>query len=251
VPRQTFFNLPREKRQRIAELAVDEFARQSYAKFSISRFVAGAGIAKGSFYQYFEDKLDLYRWILFDHVAAQKLAFLRAHPPPEGADFFDQLEHIFLFAIKFGLAHPHLSRVAAAVWHSDPADEKMAALTSEFDQMRRTSMRAVLQQGIDGGRVRSDIDIDLGAELVAAAAGPGLDMALRRKLGVDLIEFCARPELADRFPEAEQRKLISGLLSVLRRGMQETGTPPSEGAAIDLDAVPFPRGSPATEGDLR
>ncbi len=251
MPRPTFFNLPDEKRQRIAELAIDEFARQPYAKFSISSFVARAGIAKGSFYQYFEDRLDLYRWILFDYGASQKLAFLRSHPPPEGADFFAQLEHIFLFALKFGLAHPHLSRVATAIWHHDPADEEMAALTAQRDQMGRANLRAILQQGIDSGQVRPDIDLDLSAELVITVAGPGLDMALRRKLGIDLLEFCARPELAQTFPEAEQRKLIAGVLSVLRRGLQQPGTPTADGVAIDLDAVPYPDRSSSTKGDPR
>ena len=146
MPKPTFFNLPEEKRQRIAELAADEFARQPYAKVSISRLVAEAGIAKGSFYQYFEDKLDLYRWILLDYVGAQKLAFLRAHPPPEAADFFEQLEHIFLVAIRFGLTHPRLSRVAASVWHPDATDEGLAALTAELDQMRRANMRTMLHK---------------------------------------------------------------------------------------------------------
>jgi AcrR family transcriptional regulator len=250
MPKATFLNLPDEKRRRIAELAVDEFARQPYAKVSISRLVTGAGIAKGSFYQYFENKLDLYRWLLFDYVAAQKLAFLRAHPPPAGTDFFGQLEHILLFAMRFGLAHPRLSRVAAAVWHHDPADQGLAAVTEELDQLRRANLRAILQQGVESGQVRPDIDLDLAADLVAAAAGPGLDTALRRMLGVDLIELCGRPELGHRFPGAKQRKLVAGVLSILRRGLQQPGTKPADReATIDLDTVPFLQRARPTGGD--
>jgi len=249
VPKPTFLNLPDEKRQRIAEVAVEEFARRPYAQFSISRLVAAAGIAKGSFYQYFEDKLDLYRWIVLDYLATRKLTFLRADPPPEGAGYFEQLEHIFLVALRFGLAHPHLSRAATAVWHPDPADEKMSALAAELQAMARANMRAILQQGVDGGHLRRDLDLDLGTELIVTMAGPGLDMALRRKLGVDLLEFCARPELADRFPEAEQRKLIGGLLSILREGMQPPGPPAANAATIDLDVVPFPARPSRTEGN--
>lgn len=252
MPKATFLNLPDEKRRRIAELAIDEFARQPYARVSISRLVAGAGIAKGSFYQYFENKLDLYRWLLFDYVAAQKLAFLRAHPPPAGSDFFEQLEHIFLFAMKFGLAHPRLSRVAAAVWHHDPADQELAELTEELDQLRRSNLRAILQQGVESGQVRPDIDLDLAADLLAAAAGPGLDAALRRLLGVDLIELCGRPELGHRFPEAEQRKLIAGVLSLLHRGLRQPGTRPADReATIDLEAVPFLQRARPAEGEPR
>jgi AcrR family transcriptional regulator len=252
MPKATFFNLPDEKRRRIAELAIDEFARRPYAKFSISRLVAGAGIAKGSFYQYFENTLDLYRWLLFDYVAAQKLAFLRAHPAPTGSGFFEQLEHIFLFAMKFGLAHPRLSRVAAAVWHHDPADRDLAVTTEELDRLRRANLRVILQQGVESGQVRPDIDLDLAADLLATAAGPGLDTALRRLLGVDLIELCGRPELGHRFPEAEQRKLIAGVLSILRRGLQQPGaTPADREARIDLDAVLSSQRERTTGGDSR
>jgi len=64
VPKQTFLNLPKEKREHIMKLAVKGFADFGYEKFSISRLVTDAGIAKGSFYQYFEDKDDLYEHVL-------------------------------------------------------------------------------------------------------------------------------------------------------------------------------------------
>jgi hypothetical protein len=55
---QTFSNLPEEKRQRILRIAIDEFADNDYDSASVSRIVARAGIAKGSFYQCFVDKDD-------------------------------------------------------------------------------------------------------------------------------------------------------------------------------------------------
>jgi AcrR family transcriptional regulator len=53
MPNQTFFNLAEEKREQITQVAIDEFANNDYGGGSISRIVARAGIAKGSFYQYF------------------------------------------------------------------------------------------------------------------------------------------------------------------------------------------------------
>jgi TetR/AcrR family transcriptional regulator len=54
MPKQTFFNLPDEKRDLITDVVIDEFADNDYDKVSISRIVQRAGIAKGSFYQYFD-----------------------------------------------------------------------------------------------------------------------------------------------------------------------------------------------------
>ena len=57
--KKTFYNLPEEKRQRVTEAIVDEFANVEDDKVSINRIVQKANISRGSFYQYFDDKLDL------------------------------------------------------------------------------------------------------------------------------------------------------------------------------------------------
>lgn len=64
MPKDTFYNLPQEKRERITELALEEFAQNTYHRASLSRIVERAGIAKGSMYQYFEDKFDLYLYLM-------------------------------------------------------------------------------------------------------------------------------------------------------------------------------------------
>jgi len=64
MPKQTFFNLSDEKRGHIMKAAIDAFAQYGYLEASITYIVSQAGIAKGSFYQYFEDKDDLYLHIL-------------------------------------------------------------------------------------------------------------------------------------------------------------------------------------------
>lgn len=57
--KKTFYNLPEEKRQRIIKAIVDEFSSSSTEKVSINRIVKSAKISRGSFYQYFDDKVDL------------------------------------------------------------------------------------------------------------------------------------------------------------------------------------------------
>lgn len=82
MPKETFFNLPEEKRQRILDLAIEEFAHHDYQNASISRIVAEASIAKGSFYQYFEDKADLYRYLL-NLIFQEKQRVLATIQPPD------------------------------------------------------------------------------------------------------------------------------------------------------------------------
>ncbi|MFD0897670.1 TetR/AcrR family transcriptional regulator [Loigolactobacillus binensis] len=60
MPTSTFFNLSQAKQQRLLAAAQQEFSRVPLAEASISKIVAAADIPRGSFYQYFTDKADLY-----------------------------------------------------------------------------------------------------------------------------------------------------------------------------------------------
>lgn len=62
----TFERLPEEKRNRILQAARAEFIRYSYEKTSINRILAEAEVPKGSFYQYFDDKSDLFSCCICD-----------------------------------------------------------------------------------------------------------------------------------------------------------------------------------------
>lgn len=57
--KKTFYNLSPEKRERITNAVKKEFAQNPKEKVSINRIIKEANISRGSFYQYFDDKVDL------------------------------------------------------------------------------------------------------------------------------------------------------------------------------------------------
>ena len=63
---ETFLRLPEEKRKRFLDAAWEEFSSVSFADASINQIVRRAGIARGSFYQYFRDKEDLVSYLMDD-----------------------------------------------------------------------------------------------------------------------------------------------------------------------------------------
>lgn len=60
MPMQTFFNLPEDKRKTILRAAKQEFSRVPFEEASISNIIKTAKIPRGSFYQYFYNKEDLF-----------------------------------------------------------------------------------------------------------------------------------------------------------------------------------------------
>jgi len=53
MPKETFFNLKLDKREKIETALVNEFSRTTFEKASISNIIEEAQIPRGSFYQYF------------------------------------------------------------------------------------------------------------------------------------------------------------------------------------------------------
>ncbi|MEE1061801.1 MAG: TetR family transcriptional regulator [Ruminococcus sp.] len=57
--KNTFNNLSEEKRERIINAVIEEFTEHPTDKVSINKIIQKAEISRGSFYQYFDDKVDL------------------------------------------------------------------------------------------------------------------------------------------------------------------------------------------------
>ena len=73
MPTERFYKLPEEKKKAIRDAAMEECIRVPFEKVSINKIIQNAGISRGSFYTYFEDKRDLVRYIFSD--TADKLKF--------------------------------------------------------------------------------------------------------------------------------------------------------------------------------
>jgi AcrR family transcriptional regulator len=93
LPTDTFNNLPADKKRRIFDAAVREFAARRFSESSINQMVKDAGISRGSFYQYFDGKEDLYLFVLAE-IGKEKMAVAMGKSLPEDADFFTAYLHM-------------------------------------------------------------------------------------------------------------------------------------------------------------
>lgn len=60
MPKRTFIRLDEDKKERVMRAAIGEFQARGYEGVKIEDIAQNAGVAKGSIYQYFEDKKDLF-----------------------------------------------------------------------------------------------------------------------------------------------------------------------------------------------
>jgi len=61
---QTFLNLSQEKKDRIIHAALEEFSERPFNEASITNIVKKADISRGSFYQYFGNKENIYEYLV-------------------------------------------------------------------------------------------------------------------------------------------------------------------------------------------
>ncbi len=161
MPKQTFFNLPQEKRDQILALAIEEFAENDYKNASISRIVNRAGIAKGSFYQYFADKKDLYLYLI-DVATQEKTAMLAKNQPLDvDMDVFSYIRWLLQAGLKFEFSNPKLAQIGYRAIYGDaplPTDTREV-----IEEGSMTYFRQMVQQGVEQGAINPDIDTDVAA----------------------------------------------------------------------------------------
>ncbi len=64
MPTNVFFNLNESKQDLIIQASIREFSNYSLNEVQVKRIVETANISRGSFYQYFENIEDLFRYIV-------------------------------------------------------------------------------------------------------------------------------------------------------------------------------------------
>lgn len=110
MPTSTFFHLPEEKRQRLLDAAWEEFSRTNFSNASINQIIHNARIPRGSFYQYFADKGDLFWYLLGEMHAYFANTFLNVLQDV-GGDLFAVPVRVFdRFIGRRGSADPVLGR---------------------------------------------------------------------------------------------------------------------------------------------
>ncbi|WP_352420805.1 TetR/AcrR family transcriptional regulator [Proteiniborus sp.] len=166
MPKNTFFNLPKDKINKIIEVSIDEFAEYSYNNASINRIVEAADIAKGSFYQYFEDKKDLYKYII-EEAEKKKLSYLMDVVDKQYySNYFKSLKELYLAEMKFAMNSPKLSIIILDLEKSNDNSLKREILGDTYNVNK--VYEELLLKGIDNRDISDDIDIKLNTFLLGS-----------------------------------------------------------------------------------
>ena len=214
MPTKTFLNLPAPKRAQIETAAILEFADKGLRGASVNAIVARAGIAKGSYYQYFSGMEDIFQHVL--SIARQKkLALANALGASNGRDLFAYLRWLFQVEILFELREPEL----AAIEH----EAFLQSLKSPGTEDENTPLiggasffNEFLVQGILADDVATWVDTKLAANLLGAVYHLG-NRQLIARLGENAEAL--RSGKVDIREDPLTQSLLDNLMDLLEAGL--------------------------------
>ena len=153
MPQETFFNLPDDKRNLIISAAIDQFASADYDTASINQICKKSNIAKGSFYQYFADKMDLYVYIMTLAIEEKIKFFSSVLTEFDTLSLQEQFRLLFIKGIEFAKDYPKF----AAMGEQFSKEANELAISSVIKEGNKQSESLFIQM-IDHAKSKGEID---------------------------------------------------------------------------------------------
>lgn len=211
MPQKTFLNLSEKRRKEILNVGFEEFALNDYESASLSRIISKLGLAKGSFYRYFENKLDLYTY-LCQYVNSLVTANFVRYLDGKGEDFFRDWVLFFLSLSEIEKDYPMAIRFRFKVAF-EQSSEVSQRRNTENPQNRAEFMSGVLRKYQENGLLQKDIDLGFFSLLMTF-----FNFALSEYIGIKYKIPQASPLYAIDY-EILKRE-AENLLSIIKRGAQ-------------------------------
>ncbi|WP_285730632.1 TetR/AcrR family transcriptional regulator [Nocardiopsis sp. ATB16-24] len=160
MPTPTWDRLPAAKRDAVLAAAEAEFGERGFSGASLNTISREAGISKGSLFQYFVDKADMYA-----HLA--ELASLRIRAAmeaevarlPVDTDFFGSFDALLKAWVGYFHDHPR-DRALTAATNLEPDALARAAVRDTVNRHYLEVITPLVELAHDSGQLRADTDRD-------------------------------------------------------------------------------------------
>lgn len=157
MPKETFFNLPDDKRKLIISSAMQEFSKTNYDTASINQICKKSNIPKGSFYQYFADKLDLYVYIMTLAIEEKIKFFSTAIEEFHTLTLSEQIRLLFRKGVEFAKKHPLYAALGEQFSKENNELAKLAVIKEGNKQSESLLMR-MINNAKANGEIDSKVD---------------------------------------------------------------------------------------------
>jgi len=207
MPNQTFFNLPDDKRQMIVRAAMEEFSKASYSEASTNQICKKGQMAKGSFYQYFQDKQDLYDYVMTLANSVKIEFFAKSLEQLPNMGLLDQVKLVYVKGVEFARKHPMYAALGDKFSKETDEAAKSAVLEGTVQQAG-TFFEVLIQQGKSRGEI---------VESVSTVALAKLLQTLNQTVYEHMLEQYGSVDYEHH--EKEMHVFVEELLDILANGV--------------------------------
>lgn len=166
MPKQTFYNLEKDKKDRLIEACLEEFSSYTFTDSSINRIIKNAEISRGSFYQYFEDKEDCYMEVL-GMIAQEKYALFKDVVSYESHGVFDDNLNMLKQVRVWMEAQPRYYKIGILMQKDD---SDFIRKLNEKNPSMKDYFIYLIKKDQDKGLIRKEIDPNLLSEVLTSTS---------------------------------------------------------------------------------
>ena len=211
MPKDTFYNLPFEKQEKVMRSAISEFINQGFEKANVGAIAKNAGVAKGSMYQYFENKRELFlfsvRWSMEFLVKKYDKYITLKDKELSVFDFFYQNAKDMWLQMRDERELVIFIQDVFLGKYNSLSDESMTYMIKLSDEYLLNLIKA----GKNNGSIRKDIDDNILSLFITGVSFKIKEYLMKkaRNLGEDIVD--------EDFEVYE--KEIKAMIELLKNGM--------------------------------
>ncbi len=165
MPLKTFQNIPKDKQDRVLRSAQIEFAAYGFHKANIEDICQRAGISNGALYKYFKNKSDLYKAVIARQVEG-KDEYMRC-VVSSGATTLQKIRMLMENTQTDIEARNDTFRILLQLGAAD-MNAFARKVTREMEATSFKHIRAILEEGVKRGEIRTDVDIPMMSHHIAS-----------------------------------------------------------------------------------
>jgi len=161
-----FFDLKKEKQDRMINAALKLFALQGYRHASTDDIVKEAAISKGLLFHYFKSKLGVYTFI-YDYSVRYMNLELKSNVDPNEKDMFTLLKQVECAHMHALWGYPYMQQFLNRSMSEDVSEallaieEKRNILMETYDAINGQMDFSMLPAGLDGEKLRKMLDFTI------------------------------------------------------------------------------------------
>lgn len=153
--KDAFEKIPQEKRDRILNVAIEEFANNGFENTSIQQIARKSGISVGSVYKYFENKERLFSFVV--HSGMSSLEELLQSLMDSEEDILVKAETIIRELISFSRKHPQMIKLYCQLTSGDNS-EYLNGVSQRIEAISASVYTVTISKAQETGDVRKDIN---------------------------------------------------------------------------------------------